>query len=93
MRQFEWVVSTGLPALCEERQLDLRATEAVQQHVGELQDWMAGVLHWHARTLRYREPDLIDRFRPIPRRLPGPTGLGSLVATLDGRLDPGLARL
>ena len=93
MRQFEWVVSTGLPALCEERQLDLRATEAVQRHVGELQDWMAGVLNWHARTLRYREPDLIDRFRPIPRRLPGPTGLGSLVATLDGRLDPGLARL
>jgi germacradienol/geosmin synthase len=93
MSQFERVVADGLPALCEERQLDLRATEALQRHVREIQDWMAGVLNWHTGTHRYPEADLIERYRPVPRRLPGPTGLGSLVATLDGRLDPRAARL
>jgi germacradienol/geosmin synthase len=70
MRQFEHIVAVGLPALCEEYQLGLRATDAVFQHATTLQNWIAGIVNWHAKTLRYPEPALIARYRPtVPASL------------------------
>jgi germacradienol/geosmin synthase len=63
MRQFEHVVAAGLPALCEEHQLGLQASDAVFQYASTLQDWVAGIANWHAKTARYTEPGLIARYR------------------------------
>jgi germacradienol/geosmin synthase len=87
MQQFEQAVASGLPALCEEQQLGLGASDAIGERVQELQDWLAGILNWHASTGRYPEPALIRRYRPDPgpparQQLPGPTGLGTHAARL-----------
>jgi germacradienol/geosmin synthase len=67
MRQFEHVVTAGLPALCEEHQLGLDASEAVFGHATMLQNWMAGIANWHVKTPRYTEPALIARYEPLAR--------------------------
>jgi germacradienol/geosmin synthase len=66
MRQFEHAVAAGLPALCEEHQLGLNATDAVFRHATTLQNWIAGVANWHLETPRYTEPALIARYRTAP---------------------------
>jgi germacradienol/geosmin synthase len=63
MRQFEHIVAVGLPALCEEHQLGLTASEAVFRRATELQDWMAAIANWHASTPRYTESGLNARYR------------------------------
>jgi germacradienol/geosmin synthase len=93
MRQFEDVLASGLPALCEEQQLGLGASDAISERAQELQDWLAGIHNWHTSTGRYPEPELIRRYRPPPgpparQPLRGPTGLGTdaaNVTTLGGR--------
>jgi germacradienol/geosmin synthase len=90
MRQFEHIVSAELPALFEEYQLDEQAREALQQRAGELQDWMSAILNWHVQCGRYREPELIRRYRPATRQPPrGPTGLGTQGASIGGLLAAG----
>ncbi|HEY2577606.1 MAG TPA: germacradienol/geosmin synthase [Streptosporangiaceae bacterium] len=88
MQQFEHAETTALPTLCEELQLGIRASDAVSERVQELQDWLAGILNWHATCDRYPEPALIRRYRPEPgppaqQPLRGPTGLGTQAARLS----------
>jgi germacradienol/geosmin synthase len=93
MRQFERIVTTELPALFAEYHLDEEARSVLRLRARELQDWMAGILNWHAECGRYREPELIERYRPAagryrlaPRQpLGGPTGIGTQAADI-GRL-------
>jgi germacradienol/geosmin synthase len=99
MRQFEHTVTTGLPALCEEHQLGMQASDAVYQRARGLQDWMASILNWHASCGRYAEPDLIRRYRPagvsMATRPPlrGSTGLDTQAASVGGLLAHGLAHV
>jgi germacradienol/geosmin synthase len=67
-RQFEHLVARELPALADDLGLDAAARASLDAYVGELRDWMAGILKWH------RESDRYDERRPP---LPKPTGLGT----------------
>jgi germacradienol/geosmin synthase len=83
LRQFEQLAATELPVLANRLALDEPARAALATYVDQLRDWMAGVLHWHRETPRYRESEL----RPA-LRLHVPTGLGTSAARLRLRAVP-----
>ncbi|MCM1970487.1 MULTISPECIES: germacradienol/geosmin synthase [unclassified Streptomyces] len=56
--EFEHIVATQLPLLYEDWKLDAEARAGLDGYVGELQDWLAGILNWHQKVKRYREEDL-----------------------------------
>ncbi|MFF4453183.1 germacradienol/geosmin synthase [Streptomyces goshikiensis] len=56
--EFEHIVANQLPLLYEDWKLDAGARAGLDAYVGELQDWLAGILHWHREVRRYREEDL-----------------------------------
>jgi germacradienol/geosmin synthase len=87
MRQFERIVTAELPALCDEHDLGQPTRDALYQRAQELQDWMAAIAHWHAHCGRYRETDLISRYRARPRPAAGrPSGLGTSAARIGNLL-------
>jgi len=79
MQEFEHVVNSELPVLFESANLDAGARAALLGYVGELRNWLAGILHWHEHCHRYAEADLIANSGPTqPPSPPGtPTGLGT----------------
>ncbi|MEU1801714.1 terpene synthase family protein [Streptomyces sp. NPDC019937] len=84
MRQFQHVAAHEFPVLYEDFGLPAEGRAALEGYVRDLQDWMSGILAWHRRAARYREDE--PRYeagapRP-PRRLSGPTGLGTSAARL-----------
>jgi len=83
MLQFEHVVSTELPALFDEFDLDADARAALTGYADELKDWLAGILTWNEGCHRYDESEL--RHHPPVGTLPfgGPTGLGTSTARLE----------
>jgi germacradienol/geosmin synthase len=77
MRQFEHLVTVGLPALFAEQDLSQEAQLALVTQAARLKDWMSGILEWHRRCPRYTDTEL--------RRLHYgftlfPTGLGTSAA-------------
>ena len=49
-----------LPALCEDFGFDAAAgAGGSTAYVRELQDWIAGILNWHQKTVRYGESELV----------------------------------
>ncbi|MFJ3801418.1 germacradienol/geosmin synthase Cyc2 [Streptomyces sp. NPDC090088] len=60
MRQFEHVVASELPVVCDDFELSAEAREAMGNYVRDLQNWMAGILNWHRYVDRYR-PDHLAR--------------------------------
>ena len=90
MRQFRHAVDVELPVLFEEFRLEPRVRAAVTAYVGELQDWMAGILNWHREVVRYHDADLAKHFGGqragfAPQALRGPTGLGTASTRLPVR--------
>jgi germacradienol/geosmin synthase len=91
MQEFEHIVSTDLPAMFEEHDLDEDVREILTRHAGELKEWMSGILEWHRRCVRYTEAELL--------RLRGeaagfsflPTGLGTSAVRIPGVADAGTA--
>jgi germacradienol/geosmin synthase len=61
MRQFERIVSVELPAMFADFDLGQGVRTALLDHARELQDWMAGILHWHLTVPRYTEAELRRR--------------------------------
>ncbi|UXY30651.1 germacradienol/geosmin synthase Cyc2 [Streptomyces sp. HUAS TT20] len=61
MRQFEHVAANELPVMYDDFDLPEETREAVRGYVLDLQNWLAGVLHWHQRVDRYRAPYLARR--------------------------------
>jgi germacradienol/geosmin synthase len=87
IQQFEHIIATELPLLADDFNLDTDARGSLDAYVVGLQDWIAGILDWHRLTGRYEEPALRRRYRTLPQRLGGPTGLGisaAHVGTLPG---------
>ncbi|MBT2405093.1 MULTISPECIES: germacradienol/geosmin synthase [unclassified Streptomyces] len=68
MEEFEHIVANQLPLLYDDWKLDGKARAGLDAYVVELQDWLAAILNWHQRTIRYREEDL--------HRLPGGLSAG-----------------
>ncbi|NUT53144.1 MAG: germacradienol/geosmin synthase [Saccharothrix sp.] len=82
LAQFQHSVANELPALFEEFDLAPEARDALDAYVGELRDWVSGILNWHRNVVRYHDADLAKHYgeRPVavtPGVLRGPTGLGT----------------
>ncbi|HEY9474702.1 MAG TPA: family 2 encapsulin nanocompartment cargo protein terpene cyclase [Mycobacteriales bacterium] len=82
MRQFEHVVSTELPALFEDFDLDAEARATLSGYARELQNWLAGILNWHEGCHRY-DGSRIDDGRSV-RDVPGGHGHVEGVILADG---------
>ncbi|KFI22120.1 family 2 encapsulin nanocompartment cargo protein terpene cyclase [Nitrosococcus oceani] len=82
MRQFEYVISSELPALFEEFELDAEARGVLLGYAEDLQNWLAGILNWHQGCRRYEESEV--RYYPVGGLAPfgGPTGLGTSAARI-----------
>ncbi|WP_018349720.1 terpene synthase family protein [Longispora albida] len=79
LAQFRHLSTVELPALCADLKLDSEALAAVGRYVAQLQDWVAGVLHWHVKTGRYAEAE----YTRTPEFFHfGPVGLGTSAARL-----------
>jgi germacradienol/geosmin synthase len=74
LRQFEHLVTAGLPALFEQQRLDDAVRAALLRQAALLTDWMAGVLQWHRDTARYTDAELRRAYLGFTG---GPAGLGT----------------
>ncbi|MFI6104832.1 germacradienol/geosmin synthase [Streptomyces sp. NPDC051310] len=100
LRQFLHVKKNELPVLAEQFGLDESGRGALDAYVRELEDWLAGILHWHRSVRRYGDEDIrsgagTPRLRgaasaappsgPAAPVLPGgPVGLGTSAARVAG---------
>ncbi|MEV0644167.1 germacradienol/geosmin synthase [Phytomonospora sp. NPDC050363] len=87
MRQFERLVAEELPVMLDHQQATPDARAAMGQYIGELADWLAGILLWHQETARYPEANL--RF-PLTHHTGGaaqPKALGMDAARMFARPD------
>ncbi|MFH8369264.1 family 2 encapsulin nanocompartment cargo protein terpene cyclase [Streptomyces sp. NPDC018031] len=90
MRQFQHVAAHELPVLYDDFQLSREAREVLDGYVGELRNWLSGILVWHRECRRYGEAELRADACPPPW-VGGPTGLGTSAARLLAALSPGVA--
>ncbi|MFF3110794.1 germacradienol/geosmin synthase [Kitasatospora sp. NPDC057904] len=98
LAQFQHVAAEELPVLYDDLGLDDAARELLGGYVGELENWIAGILNWHRGCRRYTEDDLKRHFgreghdaarAEVPRLgvVPGgPTGLGTSAARVASAL-------
>ncbi|MFD0356663.1 germacradienol/geosmin synthase [Streptomyces sp. NPDC127110] len=84
VEEFEHIAADQLPVLCDDRRLDAAARAGLDAYVGGLRDWLAGVLHWHLTTRRYRDEDLrppVDALSTLVLS----SGFGMAAARIPGR--------
>jgi germacradienol/geosmin synthase len=92
MTQFEHVISTELPILFNEFDLDEAAQQALLAYTADLRNWLSGILVWHEGCRRYNEAELrCHAGPPAPAAASapawtGPTGLGTAAARLAQEL-------
>jgi germacradienol/geosmin synthase len=83
IRQFDRLLTTELPALADQHDLDEEGRRGLDEYVVQLQNWLAGILNWHRGCDRYTEPALLQRYGTGPRRLVGgATGFGTAAARI-----------
>ncbi|MCX5527216.1 germacradienol/geosmin synthase [Streptomyces bobili] len=71
MQQFEHVIAHELPVLYDDFDLSAEAREAMGGYVGDLQNWLAGILNWHRAVDRYKDSYLSRRSHGfLPDRAP-----------------------
>ncbi|MET9467303.1 germacradienol/geosmin synthase [Streptomyces sp. NPDC006544] len=84
--EFEHIVANQLPLLYDDWKLDEDARSGLDAYVGELKDWLAGILNWHQKTVRYREEDLHRLGDPISTGVLGSTfGMSAARISLPAR--------
>ncbi|HEX4833175.1 MAG TPA: germacradienol/geosmin synthase [Trebonia sp.] len=92
MRLFQHILAAELPVLLDTMNLGPAAREAIWDHAGNLQNWLAGILNWHRGCRRYAEADLLASTRPaLPQLFRRPAGLGTSAARVT-RAPGGLPR-
>jgi germacradienol/geosmin synthase len=72
MQQFEHLIATELPAVCDTLDLDKVAREQLRRYISGLQDWVSGILRWHQSVDRYKESELRRSRPPAPAAAPAP---------------------
>ncbi|MFC8074417.1 germacradienol/geosmin synthase [Streptomyces sp. NPDC057307] len=78
MRQFQHVAANELPVLYDDFALSVEARAVLDGYVKELENWLSGILVWHAGCDRYKESDLLHDRAGITRWLPpAPKGPGT----------------
>ncbi len=71
MRQFQHVAAHEFPVLYEDFGLTAEGRAVMDGYVTELQNWLAGILNWHAGCRRYGAQDLARRAHGfLPDRAP-----------------------
>ena len=85
-KQFQHIVATELPGLCNDFNLDSSARKKLYDYIKRLEQWMCGVLRWHRAVDRYKEFEL--RQNSIDKRLLEPKGLG----TSGNKIKPHIAQ-
>jgi len=71
LAQFQRAAEIELPQVYEDYDLSEEARAALDGRAAQLRDWIAGILHWHRNTRRYREKDLLRHHpRPEPAKTP-----------------------
>ncbi|GAA4053552.1 germacradienol/geosmin synthase Cyc2 [Streptomyces shaanxiensis] len=71
MQQFEHVAAHELPIVYEDFGLSDEAREIMGNYVVDLQNWLAGILHWHQQVDRYKAEYLARRAHGfLPDRAP-----------------------
>lgn len=96
LEQFEQIVTSELPAFCDEFELGPAVRTVLDQRIAELRDWMAGIANWHAESGRYTTAGLEQRYRRIPpaisekplSKLLRPSGLGTSAAHIGKPARP-----
>jgi len=83
MRQFQRIAALELPVLSDDFKLNASQRERLRQYVISLQDWMAGILRWHEKCLRY--PGFAAPASQRTHHFSGPTGLGTSAAHIPRR--------
>ncbi|WP_328582870.1 terpene synthase family protein [Streptomyces sp. NBC_00370] len=82
MRQFQHVAANELPVLYDDFDLSAEVREVLDGYVKELENWLSGILVWHAGCHRYKESDLLQD-RAEPRWMPPTlTGRGTSAARI-----------
>ncbi|KUJ70298.1 Geosmin synthase [Streptomyces albus subsp. albus] len=79
MRQFQHVAARELPVLYDDFGLSGEARQVLDGYVGELRNWLSGILVWHRECRRYGEAELRAGVAR-PRWIGAPTGLGTSAA-------------
>ncbi|ADB33283.1 Terpene synthase metal-binding domain protein [Kribbella flavida DSM 17836] len=83
MRQFEQLVAVDLPVLFDDYELGDDVRRVLTGYAEELQNWMSGILVWHAGCRRYDEGAQLH----LPRKLlGGATGLGTSAESIGRSL-------
>ncbi|WP_438490511.1 terpene synthase family protein [Streptomyces sp. S186] len=81
MREFQYIAATQLPVVYDDFGLSAEARATLDGYVGQLENWLAGLLTWHRECRRYRAEYF--RHRPgTPGWSLGPSGLGTSAARL-----------
>ncbi|MFG2786446.1 germacradienol/geosmin synthase Cyc2 [Streptomyces sp. NPDC048419] len=71
MQQFEHVAAHELPVVYDDFGLSAEAREAMHGYVGDLQNWLSGILNWHRKVDRYQAGFLARRAHGfLPERPP-----------------------
>ncbi|UMP05594.1 terpene synthase family protein [Amycolatopsis sp. EV170708-02-1] len=75
--QFEQLAGEGLPRMCDDLGLGDDVRAALTGYADHLKDWMAGILEWHRKCVRYL-PEELERARtPEPPSFSlVPSGIG-----------------
>ena len=84
LQQFQHIIANDLPALCDEFDLDQAARDGLDHYITGHWDWMAGILEWHRKCVRYTEAELqASRNSRAPTTFSWtPTGLGTSAARI-----------
>ncbi|MFF9064070.1 germacradienol/geosmin synthase [Streptomyces sp. NPDC014891] len=87
LRQYEHLKAREVPVMYEDFGLDAAKRAAFEAYLRELEDWLAGILHWHRMVRRYGAADVYaGSGAALLRR--GPTGLGTSAARMADLLGP-----
>ena len=92
MEQFEHILANDLPRLFQDFDLEEAHRRAITRDTEGIKEWMAGILEWHRKCVRYteeeqrrlRSPQQLGEGMPLDFAW-SPTGLGTSAA----RLRPG----
>ncbi|MGW5701708.1 terpene synthase family protein [Amycolatopsis japonica] len=80
MAQFEQLAGEDLPRMCDDLGLGDDVRAAVTGYADHLKDWMAGILEWHRKCVRYTPEELARVHAPEPpvfSLVPGGIGMSA----------------
>jgi germacradienol/geosmin synthase len=94
LRQFEYIVASELPVLCDDLGLDTSTRQQLRAYVDRLQWFVAAMHHWHLTSGRYSEAETHKSLSPrlFFRRMNGFGTSAMRVSALLGRTASGMNR-